>query len=249
MEKIKVGAVSYLNTKPLLYGLKRSGLMDKIVLSEDYPSNVAAQLSDNKIDIGLVPVAIIPTIAQSKIVCDYGIATNGKVASVCIFSKVPMEEITHVMLDYQSRTSVKLAQWLLKNYWQKEVVFEKATNGYELTIGDTKAAVIIGDRALDLYYDFPYVYDLGEAWVKATRLPFVFAAWVANKPIDEAFVDAFNRANAYGLLHFEEIIRELPELRYPILTYYKENICFELGEQQKKGMQLFLNEIKANYFY
>lgn len=248
MEKIKVGAVSYLNTKPLLYGLKRSGLMDKIVLTEDYPSNVAAQLSNHIIDIGLVPVAIIPTIPQSHIVCNYGIATNGKVASVCIFSKVPIQEITHVMLDYQSRTSVKLAQWLLKNYWRKEVVFESATKGYESTINGTKAAVIIGDRALDLYYDFPYVYDLGEAWVKTTGLPFVFAAWVANKPINEAFIDGFNRANAYGLQHFEEIIKELPAYKYPMLTYYKENICFELGEQQKKGMQLFLNEIEANNF-
>ena len=85
VEKIKVGAVSYLNTKPLLYGIKRSGVLDKIDLIEQYPSSIAAMLLENKIDVGLVPVAIIPKLKEAFIVTDICIGANDAVASVCLF--------------------------------------------------------------------------------------------------------------------------------------------------------------------
>ena len=105
-----MGAVSYLNTKPMLYGIVRSEVMNQIELTEDYPSNVAQQLREGSIDVALLPVAVMPTIPGARIVSDYGIAADGDVASVSIFSQVPMEEIETVYLDYQSRTSVRLAQ-------------------------------------------------------------------------------------------------------------------------------------------
>jgi chorismate dehydratase len=104
LKKIKVGAVSYLNTKPLLYGVKRSGLMDKIELIEEYPAKIAQMLLDNQIDVGLVPVAIIPKLKEAYIITDFCIGAEGEVASVCLFSEVPVEEIETVILDYQSRT-------------------------------------------------------------------------------------------------------------------------------------------------
>ena len=128
--KVRVGAVSYLNTKPLLYGIEKQPFIDEIELTLEYPSIIAKQLRENTIDIGLVPVSAIPEIQNAEIVSDYGIAADGHVASVSIFSKKPIEEIKRVYLDYQSRTSVKLAETLLKHYWKMDVEFLPAPENY-----------------------------------------------------------------------------------------------------------------------
>eukprot|EP01035_Chromulina_nebulosa_P066038 gene66038-90362_t len=147
MEKIKVGAVSYLNTKPLLYGIERLPVRDKIELITDYPANIAQQLLDGTIDVGLVPVAIIPRLAEYHIITDFCIGATGPVASVCLFSEVPINEIKSVLLDYQSRTSVKLARVLLKQYWQKDLELLEASAGYQAQIKGTTAGGGSGDRA------------------------------------------------------------------------------------------------------
>ena len=134
MEKIKVGAVSYLNTKPLLYGIKRSGIKDKIELIEQYPSSIATMLLEDIIDVGLVPVAIIPKLKESYIITDICIGANDVVASVCLFSEVPIEKVEKVLLDYQSRTSINLFKVLMKEYWEKEVIIEDAKPGYQKEI-------------------------------------------------------------------------------------------------------------------
>ena len=102
LEKIKVGAVSYLNTKPLLYGITRDEkLGQQIDLVEEYPSKIAGMLVDGTIDVGLVPVAIIPKLAEWHIISNYCIGAEGEVASVCLFSEVPIDEIDKILLDYQ----------------------------------------------------------------------------------------------------------------------------------------------------
>ena len=113
-KRIRVGAVSYLNTKPLLYGIRRSELINRIELIEEYPSRIAAMLLNDEIDVGLVPVAIIPKLAESHIITNYCIGAEGEVASVALFSEVPIQQVTTVLLDYQSRTSVNLARILEK---------------------------------------------------------------------------------------------------------------------------------------
>ena len=114
MDKIRVGAVSYLNTKPLLYGIKRHEIINDIELIEDYPSKIAQLLIEDKIDVGLIPVAATTKLPSWHIVSDYCIGCHGAVASVCLFSNVPIEQVERVYLDYQSRTSVNLARILLK---------------------------------------------------------------------------------------------------------------------------------------
>jgi chorismate dehydratase len=242
--KIKVSAVSYLNTKPLLYGIERHPLMKEIELALEYPALIAQHLRENTVDAGLVPVAAIPTIPGARIISDYGIGADGKVASVCIFSKVPMEQIEKVYLDYQSRTSVRLAQVLLKHYWKKDVVFLTAPENYMELIGDTTAGIIIGDRALEQLNHFPFIYDLAEHWKLYTGLPFIFAAWVANKELPEDFIRQFNEANAAGLTHLDEVIAENPYPVYDLHTYYKENIQYVLDKEKKKGLALFLEYLK-----
>lgn len=242
--KIKVGAVSYLNTKPLLYGLEHSSLASEIEIILDYPAMLAKSLQEGAIDLALLPVAAIPSISGAHIVSDYGIAANGNVVSVAIFSQVPMEEIETVYLDYQSRTSVRLAQLLLEQHWKKEVVYKPATENFIEYINGTNAGVIIGDRALKQLHGFEYVYDLSAAWNAFTGLDFVFAAWVANKQLPTDFTARFNAANADGLKHMDIVIAENPFPYYDLQTYYTDNIKFYLDEQKKKGLARFLELIK-----
>ena len=243
MKKIKVGAVSYLNTKPLLYGIKRSSLMDKIELIEEYPAKIAEMLLDDEIDVGLVPVAIIPNLNDPHIITDFCIGAEGEVASVCLFSEVPIDKIERVLLDYQSRTSVNLVKVLLREYWQKEVVFEEATSDFRSQINGTTAGVVIGDRAFEQRLISPYVYDLAEAWKAFTGLPFVFAAWVANKYLNEDFIDAFNKANGYGITHIKEVIAENIYDKYDLEKYYTQNVSYYLTDKKRKGLELFLSKL------
>lgn len=113
--RIKVAAVSYLNTKPLLYGIEKSNIINDIDLILNYPSQLARSLQDGKIDLALLPVAAIPTIENARIISDYAIATDGNVVSVALFSQVPIEEITHCLPRLSIATSIK--SW--RNYCLK----------------------------------------------------------------------------------------------------------------------------------
>jgi chorismate dehydratase len=144
----RIGAVSYLNTRPLLLGIEQESFKDQIDLIKSYPAKIAQDLLEGSIDIGLVPVAIIPQLSHPQVVSKYVIGTNGTVASVALFSEVPMEEIKKVYLDYQSKTSVQLLKILLSQFWKKEVEFLTATEGYIDDISGTSAGLIIGDRDL-----------------------------------------------------------------------------------------------------
>lgn len=241
--KIRVGAVSYLNTKPLLYGIEHGSIINDIELIVDYPAQLAVQLQKGDIDLALLPVAAIPLVQNATIVSDYGIAADGNVVSVALFSQVPIEDIETVYLDYQSRTSVKLAQILLEQYWEKKVEYKQASENYIDYIHGKNAGVIIGDRALKQLHNFEYVYDLSSAWKAYTGLDFVFAAWVANKELPADFITSFNTANAEGLNHLDEIISQSPFPWYDLQTYYTENIRYYLDEEKKKGLAKFLELI------
>ena len=243
----RIGAVSYLNTRPLLLGIEQESFLKSIDLVKSYPANIAQDLLSGKIDIGLVPVAILPQLSDPHIISNYVIGANGAVASVALFSEVPIDEIKSIYLDYQSRTSVQLLKILLSQFWKKEVEFISATEGYIAQISGTTAGVIIGDRALENLSKYPYVYDLSLAWKQHTGVPFVFAAWVANQPIPAAFMAAFDTANGYGLAHLDEVIALIPaqEQVYDLHKYYTENISYFYDEEMKQGLAAFLNFIKS----
>ncbi len=121
-QKIRVGAVSYLNTKPLVYGFENGGMKNEVDLVFDYPANIARMLLNDEVDVGLVPVAIIPLLKEHYIISDFCIGASHPVASVCLFSDVPLQEIKEVLVDYQSRTSAALLKILLKEHWKIEPV-------------------------------------------------------------------------------------------------------------------------------
>lgn len=235
--------MSYLNTKPLIYGFETGMMHDTTNLVFNYPANIAASLLKDEIDIGLVPVAILPEMKEYYIVSDYCISSNGEVASVCLFSDVPVSEIQTVLLDYQSRTSVELVQILLKEYWKVYPVFEEAGPDFREKINGTTAAVVIGDRAFEQKKKSRYSFDLGTAWKNMTGLPFVFAAWISNKPLDPAFITAFNAANEFGLQHIDEVVEQNPYSFFDLRQYYTRFIQYRLNADNRLGMSEFLKRV------
>lgn len=245
LNKIRVAAVSYLNTKPLLYGIRLHPVINEISLIEDYPAKIAQLLIEDKVDVGLIPVAATTRLPEWHVVGKYCIGTEGRVASVCIFSEVPMEKIETVLLDYQSRTSVNLARMLMKEYWMKEVRWIDASGeDYRNQIKGTSAGVVIGDRALEQRLRSPFIYDLGEAWKEHTGLPFVFAAWIANKALPADFENRFDEANGHGLLHIDAVVQQNPFPAFNLNDYYRNCISYDLNPEKQKGMTLFLDKLK-----
>ncbi len=217
--------------------------MEEIDLQTDYPSNLAKGLAEGSIDMALLPVAAMPRIPGARIVSDWGIASDGDVASVALFSKVPLEAIEAVYLDYQSRSSVRLATLLLKEFWKKDVELLPAPPDYIQNISGTTAGVIIGDRALEQRHNFAYIYDLSQGWKDWTGMPFVFAAWIANKDLPPGFIDRFNAANAEGLTHIDDVVAANPFPHYDLQTYYRHNIHYHLSPEKLRGLEAFLNLI------
>jgi chorismate dehydratase len=239
--KIKVGAVSYLNTKPMMYGMQSEAFLETHELIPDYPAKVADMLKSGAVDVGLVPVALLHDLPQYYIVSDYCIASDYEVASVCLFSEVPVKDLTTVYLDYQSRTSVALAKVLMKEFWGiNPILVDAKDESYRTKISGTTGAVVIGDRALEQRRLSTYIYDLANEWRAMTSLPFVFAVWVSLKPMSEEWIKTFNAANAAGMQKLDEIAEEQKYSNYDLKKYYTNNINYVLDEEKRKGMKRFL---------
>lgn len=243
--RIRVGIINYLNVLPFLYGLRDSSLAGSLELIETYPAELAQLLLTKKVEIGIVPVAILPEMDEYHILSTYCIGCDGPVASVCLFSEVPVNDITTVYLDYQSRTSVALVQILFKEYWKTKPVFKDAKGeDFRHNIKGSVAGVVIGDRAFEQRKQSTYVYDLGEIWKAHTGAGFVFAAWVANSRLPASFTDIFNSALKNGLKQVDKVVAENPYPLFDLTAYYRNNIQYELDEAKRKGMELFLQKLK-----
>ena len=246
LSKIRVGFVNYLNTRPLIEGFRRLPIKDRVELIEDYPAHLADMLKRDEIDIGLIPVAVLPEIPGYKITGDYCIAAEGGVASVCLFSEAPMHEIKKVLLDYQSRSSVALLKWLMQEYWGLDAELIQATDdNFRKEIKGTTAGLVIGDRALQQRKISTFIYDLSSEWKKLTGLPFVFAVWASKKDFTAEFIRDFNAANAYGLGHLDEIAEANPFPDFDLKKYYRFHISYQLDERKIAGMNRFLEAIQS----
>lgn len=251
MQLIKISAVSYLNSLPFVYGLNHSALKNECDIALDIPSVCAEKLISGKVDIGLIPVAAIPQVPNATIISDYCIGANGEVRTVCLYSEVSLNQIKTVLLDYQSRTSVLLAKILAKEYWKINPEFLNAEPGFEEKIIGTTAAVVIGDRTFNLTpKPSPQregsrglrAYDLSFEWKKFTGLPFVFAAWVANKNLPQEFISEFNNALKNGLDNIDNTLGEFPPSfisKAEAKKYLTENISFDFDSEKKKALELF----------
>jgi len=248
MTKIKVTAVSYLNTKPLLYGIVKSSIAQHIDLQLDIPSVCADKLQNGQADLGLVPVAVLPKLSTPQIISDFCIGSEGKVKTVCIFGECPIEEMETIYLDFHSRTSVALTKVLLKEYWQVSPRLIPAQQGYEQQIGEKSGGLVIGDRAFEMGNKYPFAYDLGEEWSLFTGLPFVFAAWVSTRPLDSSFLEGFNNAMAQGIADIPQLIYLLPAPMhgFDLQSYFTEYISYDLNDKKRKALGLFLKKLNHN---
>lgn len=243
-DKIKISVVSYLNSKPFLYGIEHSNLLQEIDLQLDIPSVCAQKLIEDQVDIGLIPVAVIPQLKSHYIISDYCIGAVGKVSSVMLYSDVPLSSIRKVLLDYQSRTSVTLVQVLAKEFWNISPEWVPASQNFENQIRGNTAAVIIGDRTFGLENKYAFAYDLSEEWEKFTNLPFVFACWVANKKLSDSFLTAFNKALEYGIRNRKHLIGQLKlkaAYKTDIDKYLTKSISYEYDDAKKRALTLFLD--------
>ncbi|MCR6721045.1 MAG: menaquinone biosynthesis protein [Chitinophagaceae bacterium] len=246
MNKIRVGIVNYLNTKPLIYGIEKEPFRSSIELTGAYPAKVARMLAEGQIDVGLIPIATLPQFPEYHIVGNYCIGTEGEIASVCLFSEVPLHSIERVYLDYQSRSSVALLKWLMRESWGiKPEILQAEDESYRDQIKGTTAGLVIGDRALEQRKVSTYIYDLGSEWRAITGLPFVFAAWVSVKPLPEDFIREFDAANGLGLNYIDNIVEDIHYPTYDLRKYYKLHLSYELDERKRAAMQKFLSVLDS----
>jgi chorismate dehydratase len=241
-----VCAVSYLNTVPLVWGFVKGPLQGRFDLSFALPSDCAERVRRGDADIGIVPVAELPSLGV-ELIRGTGIACRGPVRSILLVSKKPFAAIRTLAADSGSRTSVALAQVILEQRYRAEPEVIPHPADLDQMLAKADAALIIGDPALKLDpAALPYrVLDLGAEWVEMTGLPMVFAAW-AGRPeiVTPDLAGVFAESYEYGRTHLRDIAREAEQRGIPAdlaMRYLTEHIAFELGDQEYKGLELFLS--------
>jgi chorismate dehydratase len=245
---LRLGAVSYLNTRPLIYGL-RERLAGQGRLTLNLPSRLADDLKAGRLDVALIPS--IEYLRGEQIVSDAVIACRGPVWSVRLLSRVPLAEIRTLALDEGSRTSATLVRVLLDEAFgiRPETVPLPIDALPEASEAD--AMLMIGDRAMHppagVYQE---IWDLGERWCRQTELPFVFAMWVARPGIEtEAISEMLAACRDEGQQHLEEIAQR--EAGPHGLTtsalhrYFAENLHFQLGPRELAGLTLYQQRAAA----
>ncbi len=241
--KLRIGAVSYLNTKPLVRDLDK--LLPDAELRYDHPSRLADALAAGSLDIALVPSIELAAHPAWRVVSDACIGCLGPVLSVKLLFRVPPNEVRTLALDEGSRTSAVLAQILLNSLYDLRPALRRLPLEAGPDEEDADAVLMIGDRAIRVddreYVD---VWDLGDRWCRWAELPFVFAMWVARAGVDtQRASDALRAARDAGCEHLREIAQEQSlEMDLPVELveeYLCHNLHFHLGPQQRRGLELF----------
>ncbi|HZZ72037.1 MAG TPA: menaquinone biosynthesis protein [Pirellulales bacterium] len=241
--KIRVGAVNYLNTKPLIYGLQAAAPEIDLVL--DLPSRLADNLAAGRLDVALIPSVEYFQDSAYRIVSDACIGCRGPVLSVKLYFRVPPREVKTLALDEGSRTSAALSKILLKERFGVEPKLQPLPIGKSLADTSADAVLLIGDRAIHSPPGkFVQIWDLGDEWTKWSKLSFVFAMWVAREGAELAGVEAaLGAARDRGLAHLDEIAQQESAalgLTVPqCLTYLRDHLYFHLGDREQQGLELF----------
>jgi len=260
MSSVRLGAVGYLNARPLVYGL---GASPQFALRFDVPSQCAELLHAGAIDVGLIPsIEYLRHPGEPyAIVPDLAIASNGPVASVAIFTTRPIADVRSIALDTSSRTSVALVRVLCARVFGIRPALDPLGPDLGEMLSRCDAALIIGDNALVQQGGEVQLppgsgdrqraakvsiekIDLGEVWTRATGLPFVYAFWSGRAGcLSAADVEALHCARDLGLQRTEEIARDYfkdaPERWTLGARYLQDNIKYSLGVQERAGLDLF----------
>lgn len=244
--KLQIGAVNYLNTKPLIQGLDQLAPWAHLVL--DLPSRLADRLATGELDVALIPVVEFFQRADYRIVSDACIGCRGPVLSVKLFFRTPPEQVRTLALDEGSRTSAALARILLEQRYGLRPQLERLPIGSSLEDTTADAVLLIGDRAMHSPLGrFEAVWDLGDEWNRWAELPFVFAVWVARAGIEPEQLHALEQALAaardQGVAQLTEIARREAHhqgLSQPeCLAYLRDYLHFYLGPGERQGLALY----------
>jgi chorismate dehydratase len=259
MNRVRLGAVGYLNARPLVYGLERS---TRFELRFDVPSRCADLLHQDRIDIGLIPsieYLRIPSGAGHhegdgyRIVPDLAIASRGPVASVALYTTRPVTEVRAIAMDTSSRTSVALVRVLCARRFGIEPALEPHGPDLASMLESCDAALLIGDNALFQHDGQSTAHappltvqkiDLGEVWTAMTGLPFVWAFW-AGRPdrLTGDDMQVLRQARDAGVAAPEVIARQYlegyPERQAAGARYLRDNIKYHLGPDERAGLELF----------
>jgi chorismate dehydratase len=243
MKHVRLGAVGYLNARPLVHGL--DARTDFFHLRFDVPSRCATLLYEGEIDLGMIPsIEYLRGPEPYRIVPDLGIISDGDVASVALFSRVPLAEVRRLGLDTSSRTSAGLTRVLCREAWGIDPEFVSLPPGSAAAVEDCDAALLIGDPALFLDYQSAGLtkIDLGAEWTRLTGLPFVWAFW-AGRPgaIDAAGVAALQTARNEGLRDSDAIADAYcgPGRAAVCRAYLRDNIKYRLGDRETQGLRRY----------
>jgi chorismate dehydratase len=244
---VRLGAVGYLNARPLVHGLDRS---PRFSLRYDVPSECARLLHAGETDVGLIPSIEYLRGGPYRIVPDLAIASHGAVASVALYTTRPMSDVRSIAMDTSSRTSVALARVLCARWFNIRPAVEARGPDLGDMLAYCDAALLIGDNALfldaaDMGARAPIEkIDLGGVWTTMTGLPFVYAFWAGRAgallPDDVA---ALQRARDDGVARPEELAREYladaPERQGVGARYLRDNIQYRLGADECAGLEAF----------
>jgi len=254
--KIRLGAVSFLNTRPLVFGLQQGLACDRIELSYDVPSALAAKLSRGELDGALLPTVELARIPGLVVMPGLSISSRGPAASVLLVLKRPPEEVASVALDPDSRTTNALVQILFDRVWGSRPAFldtqpahpDAPPSKLSDALLNVDAAVRIGDKAL--FETFPpdcRIIDLGELWTAWTGLPFVFAVWalrheLASRELYEALHEARRRGKAAIHAIAEDYAVTATCDPAVVENYLTRHMVYRLGAAEMDGLRLFLAE-------
>jgi chorismate dehydratase len=246
LPKLRIAAVSYLNTVPLVWGMLHGDQRGLFDLDFCVPAECADRLGSGEADVGIVPSVEVLRLGL-EIIRGTGIACREAVRSILLVSQVPFENIGLLAADTSSRTSVQLARVLLKrNHGARPRI---VPHGPDLPsmLQAADAALIIGDNALRVDPEnLPYRWsDLGAEWTSTTGLPMVFAVWAGRRErVTPDLAEPFLASCRFGIEHLEDIVHAEAGRRgfseAFVREYLTRNLCLELGEREYAGLDLFL---------
>ena len=246
MTQIRLGAVKYLNARPLVHGLDRQS--DLFSLRFDVPSKCSGLLHSGDVDFGLITSIEYLAKPNYSIVPGVSIASNGPVGSVALFTDRPVAAIRSIAIDNSSKTSVALLRLLCAEWFEIEPKFVTVPPDLPKMLQRCDAAMLIGDVALWTDPDVSGLnkVDLGEEWTAMTGKPFVWAVWAGRLDVElGGVIGALQGARDAGVIASDEIAREYSggdEDRIEIgQAYLSENITYGLGEEELSGLRKFLN--------
>jgi chorismate dehydratase len=240
---VRLGAVSYLNARPLVDGLERR--TDLFDLRFDVPSQCATLLHGGETDLGMIPsIEYLRGPEPYRIVPDLGILSDGDVASVALYCRVPLADVRRIGLDTSSRTSAGLTRILCREAWGIDPEFESVPPGVAAAVEGCDAALLIGDPALFLDHERAGLtkIDLGAEWTRLTGLPFVWAFWAGRRgAIDAAGVAALQEARDAGVASSDAIADEYCGAGRSALCrrYLSDNIKYRLGDRETQGLRRY----------